>query len=128
MTTLIREVYEALTEEASLAIDLPLNAGPSWDALAELDLNRHRENIIEETRRSGAKIEWSKSHREDARYPDARTREESAIATLVVRRASWPMSWRTRGRMPRMGRSSGGEDGQEQKASIPKRLSGYAIT
>jgi hypothetical protein len=88
MTTMIREVYEALTEEASgarLAIDLPPDAGLAWNALTELDLNRHREDLIEETRRAGAKIEWSKSHREDARYPDARTREESAIATLVVK-------------------------------------------
>jgi hypothetical protein len=87
MTTMI-QVYKALTEEAngaSLAIDLPLDAGPAWDALAKFDLNRHRGDIIEETRRSGAKIEWSKSHREDARYPDARAREESAIATLVVK-------------------------------------------
>jgi hypothetical protein len=69
----------------SLAIDLPLDAGPAWDALAKLDLNKHREDLIEETRRAGAKIEWSKSHREDTRYPDAKAREESAIATLVVK-------------------------------------------
>jgi hypothetical protein len=38
MTTMI-QVYKALTEEAngvSLAIDLPLDAGPAWDALQSL--------------------------------------------------------------------------------------------
>jgi hypothetical protein len=66
-------------------LNKPTDAGPAWDALQERGLNSHREDIVEETRRSGAKTEWSKSHREDPRYPDARAREESAIATLVVK-------------------------------------------
>jgi hypothetical protein len=87
MTTVIREVYEALTEEASgasLAIDLPLDVGPAWNALAKLDLNKHREDLIEETRRAGAKKEWSGHHRDDPRYPDATARELSATFTLAI--------------------------------------------
>jgi hypothetical protein len=67
--------------EASLAIRLPLDA--AWDALEGLDLNRHREDLVENTRRAQDKRTWSATHREDPKYPGARVREESATSTLA---------------------------------------------
>jgi hypothetical protein len=64
--------------------DGPVEKGPAYFELEARGLNQRREDIMEDTRRAGAKKEWSEIHREDPRYPDAKARELSATFTLAT--------------------------------------------
>jgi hypothetical protein len=58
----------------------PINKGPAFAALEELDLNRHRADPREDVERAKIKADWCM---ENPGLSDSRDRERSATATMV---------------------------------------------
>jgi hypothetical protein len=58
----------------------PVDAGPGWDELETLDLNRHRADPRENMERAKVKADWCM---ENPGFSDSRARERSATATMV---------------------------------------------
>jgi hypothetical protein len=58
----------------------PIDAGPAWDELETLGLNRHRADPRENVEQAKVKADWCM---ENPGFSDSRARERSATSTMV---------------------------------------------
>jgi hypothetical protein len=96
----------------------PLDAGPIWDILEKLDLNRHRDNPIEENERAVGKIKVSREYSGSA---DAAAREHSGVGTIICNAAVVHHHAR-RGFGHSTGSQKGGKSAGDKKKADAKKL------